>query len=535
VALITHKENFLYRIPFYPFLIGLYPVLFLWQINYSQVQAFVIPPALLLAVEICVPVYLVCWLILRHNPLKAAALAGLALFMFYTYGALFAQFDNLSVAGHIIGRHRYTLPAWLLITAVAAFFIIRSRSNFHNFNLIFNLVSMVLVMVTLAQIGYFWLSSNPFQQKARKKPAETTLTSSGQKVTDTRPDVYYILMDAFSRQDLLQSEYHLDDSAFIKNLQDLGFTVPDCTQSNYINTEYSMSATLNMNYLDGLGFSIPALVADNSGKLLIPIGKHNLVFSKFEDLGYQTVAFHTAYPIVNITDADIYYDFEATSMPSQRVESSNFRYMFFKTTMMRVMIEAQENSPQAFSTLPAWIIQFINPKDTRFDSRNYRQYQANLYNFDMIEKIPGIPGKKFVYAHLLATHPPFTFTPTGGFRDIFQDTPEAYRDQVQYVEIRQIQMVKTLLAKSTNPPVIIIQGDHGYSTNPENLPRILNAYYLPGNRAQKLYPSITPVNTFRLILNTYFGGNYSMLPDNSYWLDRSFPGGSKLLPKSCVH
>jgi hypothetical protein len=530
----THKENFLYRIPFYPFLIGLYPVLFLWQINYNQVQAFVIPPALLLAVEICAPVFLLAWLVLR-KPLKAAALAGLLLFMFYTYGALFSQIDNLTVAGVIIGRHRYLLPAWLLITLVATFFIIRSHSNFHNVNLIFNLVSIVLVVVTLAQIGFFWASSSPFQQKARKKPADTAQANTNKNVTDTRPDVYYILMDAFGRQDLLQSEYHLDDSAFIQQLEALGFTVPDCTQSNYINTEYSMSATLNMNYLEALGISIPALLDGSAQQSVIQMDKHNLVFSKFEDLGYQTIAFHTPYPFVNITDADIYYDFEQTAAPSQRVETSNFRYMFLKTTLMRVLIEAQENSPQAFSAVPAWLLQFINPKDTRFDSRNYRQYLQNIYNFEMVEKIPAIPGKKFVYAHLLATHPPFTFTPTGAFRVTFLDSPEAYRDQVQFAEVRIIQMVKAILAKSTIPPVIILQGDHAYTTNLDVKPRILNAYYLPGNGAQKLYPDITPVNTFRLILNTYFGGNYPMLPDNSYWLDKSFPGGSKLLEKSCVH
>ncbi len=530
----THKENFLYRIPFYPFLIGLYPVLFLWQINYNQVQAFVIPPALLLAVEICAPVFLLSWLVLR-KPLKAAALAGLVLFMFYTYGALFSQIDNLSVAGVIIGRHRYLLPAWLLITAVAAFFIIRSRSNFHNLNLIFNLVSIVLVVVTLAQIGFFWASSAPFQHKAKKKPADAAQANAVKNVTDTRPDVYYILMDAFGRQDLLQSEYHVDDSAFIRQLETLGFTVPDCTQSNYINTEYSMSATLNMNYLEALGISIPALLDGSAQQSVIQMDKHNLVFSKFEDLGYQTIAFHTPYPFVNITDADIYYDFEQTAAPSQRVETSNFRYMLLKTTLMRVLIEAQENSPQAFSAVPAWLLQFINPKDTRFDSRNYRQYLQNIYNFDTIEKIPAIPGKKFVYAHLLATHPPFTFTPTGAFRVTFLDSPEAYADQVQFAEVRLIQMVKAILAKSTTPPIIIIQGDHAYTTNLDIKARILNAYYLPGNAAQKLYPDITPVNTFRLILNAYFGGNYPMLPDNSYWLDKSFPGGSKLLAKTCVH
>jgi len=87
--------------------------------------------------------------------LRAAPLAGLLLVMFYTYGGVFSQIDNLKVAGIIIGRHRFLLPVWLLITAVAAFFIIRSRSNFHNFNFISNLVSLVLVVTILAQIGYF--------------------------------------------------------------------------------------------------------------------------------------------------------------------------------------------------------------------------------------------------------------------------------------------------------------------------------------------------------------------------------------------
>jgi hypothetical protein len=531
----TSKENFLYRIPLYPFLLGIYPVLYLWQTNYFQLLAFVILPNLLLAVEICMPVFLILWLVLR-NPLKAGALAGLLLVMFYTYGAVFSQINNLRVAGIMIGRHHFFLPLWLLITVVAAFFLLRSRSNFHNFNFIVNVVSLVLVVFTLTQIGYYWAGSKPFQQKAQRKPAETTKSTS-QNTVDTRPDVYYILMDAYSRQDLLQHEVHFDNSAFIQQLKDLGFSIPDCTQSNYINTEYSMSATLNMNYLDALGFSIPSLVNGNAEQMLTPIDKNNLVFQKFEDVGYQTIAFHTPYPFTNMTNADIYYDYEATAAPSQRVETSNFRYMFLKTTLIRAVIDAQENSPQAFSFLPAWLIEFINPKDTRFDSRNYRQYLQNIYDFDTIEKIPAIPGKKFLYAHMLTTHPPFTFTPTGAFRLTFVDSPEAYVDQVKYANLRLIEVVKTLLAKSTVPPIIIIQADHGY-TMPYDLdikPRILNAYYLPGNGAQKLWPSITPVNTFRLILNTYFGGTYPLLPDNSYWLDKSFPGGSKLLAKSCVH
>jgi len=52
---------------------------------------------------------------------------------------------------------------------------------------------------------------------------------------------------------------------------------------------------------------------------------------------------------------------------------------------------------------------------------------------------------------------------------------------------------------------------------------ILNAYYLPDGGEKHLYKSITPVNTFRLVLNHYFGSDYEMLKDVSYWL--YFPDG----------
>ena len=46
---------------------------------------------------------------------------------------------------------------------------------------------------------------------------------------------------------------------------------------------------------------------------------------------------------------------------------------------------------------------------------------------------------------------------------------------------------------------------------------ILNAYYLPGIDPRRLSPSITPVNTFRLFSNEYFGGQFEMLEDKSYF------------------
>jgi hypothetical protein len=94
---------------------------------------------------------------------------------------------------------------------------------------------------------------------------------------------------------------------------------------------------------------------------------------------------------------------------------------------------------------------------------------------------------------------------------------KGYVNQVQYLNKKVLSAIDTILAESKTPPIIIIQGDHGPWMQPPNRRMwILNAYYLPENN-DKLYKTITPVNTFRLVFNTYFGGKYEMLKDVSYF------------------
>ena len=89
-----------------------------------------------------------------------------------------------------------------------------------------------------------------------------------------------------------------------------------------------------------------------------------------------------------------------------------------------------------------------------------------------------------------------------------------------------------------SPPIIILQGDHGTQTllkkyddnwdnqNDESITErmsIFNAYYLPDQNTELIYDSITPVNSFRLILNAYFNTNYELLEDKSYFADYIHP------------
>src|SRR5262249_9273928 len=152
----------------------------------------------------------------------------------------------------------------------------------------------------------------------------------------------------------------------------------------------------------------------------------------------------------------------------------------------------------------------------------------------------------FTFAHFLCPHQPIVFGPNG--EDIghenerfmmysghklngrFRDTEgfrRYYRDQAAYLTRRIQQTIDRILTESPDPPITIVQSDHGSQlnldmTSVENTDlhermSILNAYHFPGLRYEGLYDAISPVNSFRVVLNTFFGARLPLLPDRSYF------------------
>lgn len=50
------------------------------------------------------------------------------------------------------------------------------------------------------------------------------------------------------------------------------------------------------------------------------------------------------------------------------------------------------------------------------------------------------------------------------------------------------------------------------------------AYYLPDGGDRLLYPEISPVNSFRVVLNAYFGVDMALLPDETYFTSHLIDG-----------
>ena len=196
--------------------------------------------------------------------------------------------------------------------------------------------------------------------------------------------------------------------------------------------------------------------------------------------------------------------------------------MLIKSTAVLIFTDLQFKSFAAQTSIVTEQINEINFPYSAFA-------QQQLFILDQLPRIASFPGPKFVFVHILKPHAPLIFGPDG---EILTDTGyyggkggaainreyyrKGYVNEVQFINSRMLDIVRTIIAQSTTPPIIIIQGDTGSRGNPF---QILNAYYLSGKDNPILYSSITPVNSFRVVFDTYFGTEYGLLPDESFPAD----------------
>jgi hypothetical protein len=72
---------------------------------------------------------------------------------------------------------------------------------------------------------------------------------NSQHALSTLPDIYYVILDGYAREDILQEVYQFENSEFIGSLEEQGFFVAKESQSNYIQTSLSLASSMNFEYL----------------------------------------------------------------------------------------------------------------------------------------------------------------------------------------------------------------------------------------------------------------------------------------------
>ena len=379
-----------------------------------------------------------------------------------------------------------------------------------------NLVFAILLIFQVVRLSE--ATDNVLASEARPEfTAIAPLTGEIHLNAGTRPDIYVIVLDGYGRQDVLQQIYGYDNTGFLQELEGRGFYVANASHSNYVQTPFSVVSLLNFDYVQAWRPQ-----SNYARYLNLPI-QANRVYNLLDEIGYTTISFETGPTYTQIESSDVYLsDF----LPFNKFETF---------LLMDSPIEPLSSAYDLEIAIPSY--------------ETHRK--RTLYTFDELKEIPAsIPGPRIVYAHILLPHPPFAFDGYGNsvdpqrpytlqdgdeFEGSLEEYREGYQEQVMFANNRIMDTVDAILANSKTPPIIILMSDHGPGSmfrwdinSPGCLwERTSNLYavLLPGHQNDgMMYSSMTPVNSFRVIFNTYFGTELPLLEDRTYLMASQYQG-----------
>lgn len=521
MPLFQRAAIFFRQILYYPLLLSLYPVLSLYEYNIRLVHHTAIIRTLVLNSLFSFILLAAINRIIQEKH-KAALFAALVFISFYVYGSVY-RFFSFSVSGHNnLNRLGHVLSLIWIMTIIVSWLILTRLNIPEIVSRFLAVFSLILVLLTLSKSIQFQYT----KYKTNKNNLQSFTQANYAPALGYLPDIYYIVLDGHTRSDVLLNTYSYDDSAFTNQLSELGFYIGECSQTNYWHTEFSVSSTLNMDY-------VQFFTSDTN---ILPDWKYSKVRQTVASLGYTTIAFESSKPNLNLG--------EDVTLKNEE-NSPAFENFYVSNDLNYFEIQAIESS-----WLRYWLILLVNFSQSVPDGVAVQFYDVGVFeNYPhyrnihfMLEELKEIPRRdaepKFVFAHIMSPHYPFVFSPDGQYESHSgSDYAIGYPNNVAFIDSQILEIIKTILDRSNNPPIIILQGDHGrHGDDRDAHTAILNAYYLPGGGDQQLYQSISPVNSFRTIFDFYFSTNYALLEDKSYFAP--FPQGvipgSELVPNPCA-
>lgn len=471
----------------HPFLFALAPVLFLFAHNVDQVVAAdtVLSAAIMLTIAAIIFLF---FFVIYRTTRKAAIAASLFLLLFFAYANLFALKEEFGI------RQRYLFAGFFVPLGMGLWFLWITSRPLQTATRFFTTFAALFLLLSLVPIGTF-TARRFFAERGTSEQQQIVAGTAG----DLKPDIYYFLVDGYASQWELKQFYGNDNSEFINHLTEKGFYVVPESRSNYAKTEFSLPTILNFDYLEALSAGgVVSAETTNTDRLL----QDHAVGRFLKSQGYTYLHFGSWW---DATYKNRYADINV-----------NKGYM-----------------PEFPQILYKSIEPFLPWKPAFLDVRRL-QWERAQYQFDELAKVPARKEPTFTFVHFI-THSPFVFNQDGSFveteaRTITEEGRAQYLGQLLFLNQKLTALIDTILAESVTPPIMVIQSDHGSRDTLDELVtdtrdfsdeyllrrlRNFSTFYAPEANAF-WYDTITPVNTFRVILNAYFGTSYNILPDKNF-------------------
>jgi len=479
-----------------PLLCAIFPSLFHYGNNLTILILPSLERMLLFNALQGLAIYVIAYILLRGQLAETANASFIFIIFFNTYGLAYNYLAPLD----IIRMEHYTLlPLYILIGVYASWLITKISGTFTTrFTRNAVLILSALVIFNLSKIIPAEI------EKADKTTANSSASTSpitAIKNTGKRyPDIYFLIFDEFTGFESMRNYWHYNEvDNFVSFLKSKGFFIAEKSHGATTGTLQLIASRLNYkDYPWGAEYR----------ELYYHDIANSKVMEYLKSLGYTTVVFDEtrafAFPAKTQINSDYNFEYKAVSSGDLGILFDDYGILVSDNTMLL-----------AFSKYYKVI---SNPV--------YQQHRGMiLYTIKNVADAK-ISSPKFVYTHLMLPHSPFMFDENGNVTD-----PEYYINWNSYLENYKYaisvaeKMVTNILSQSdpSNPPIIILQSDHGARIKPqtkvviagktmqifpeEYKTNIMFALYFPGYDTSTIPQDVNPINTFPIIFNHLFNAN----------------------------
>jgi Sulfatase len=309
------------------------------------------------------------------------------------------------------------------------------------------------------------------------------------------PNIYWVVLDGYPRQDVLKEEFAFDNSDFIRSLAALDFVVLGKSRSNFPATVNSISSTFNSDYtVEGDGDALKAFPME---KMYPMVKGKNRTVSRLASAGYTYVHFENGYDYLTECAPDV-------------------------PKCVRGNLGLDELDIAILSNTPIIDLILSRRRPTPFAWGGVDDLTS------MLGAIRSTPSPFFLYAHVLAPHPPIRFTADCGFRAAEPDLQRwiaanrpAFIDQLRCTNSQTLTLLQKI-ARSDASALIILQSDHGTAfrgqlqkppadwsdTDLHERFGALNAMRLPKQCRAMAADDLTLVDTFPLVFSCLTGSTF---------------------------
>lgn len=391
---------------------------------------------------------------------------------------------------------RFLIPIWLIVSFLLFNFIRKRNWQLEKIGKYLTLLLLcfsVFEFVNLFNI-YYKRQKLTFANDFQPSNPISENTSSG---NFKKRDIFFIVYDSYTSASVLQKYFEYNNDDLTSFLKANNFVILNNARSNYYYTPFSIASTLNMGYL-------PL----KEGKFK----KNNqIIFSGLKNI-FQNHLFDFlgkhGYKIINLSVFPI------------SDQSSPLAMKYFGSTEKDLL---QLRTLQNASILP--LIERFNNHKTPYKKQSAAQNLLNDIHFirDTLNKGLFMPADypRFIFLHNTIPHSPYILKRDGALRIPEENDPSNQHAYLEQLIATNMYIKKTVTGiRKMNPEaIVILVGDHGFRFFPEAIDikeafGILHAVYFPQNEYPVSSDSMTSVNIFRVVLNTYFNQEIQLLPDS---------------------